>query len=218
MKERPILMSGHMVRAILEGRKKRTRRVVKCDHLAQPFHEGGWLHRQGYSGGVPSVYFYYSPTDQETRSIKCPYGTIGDRLWVRETWRPKTHNFPTVWPFEYRATAESSGAPADGPWKPSIHMPRAACRLVLEITDVRVERLQDISEQDAIAEGVESWTEERLRSRPTHYKIYYQDTPEDPSFYSSTAKVSFETLWQSIYSPESWDQNPWVWVIEFKKL
>jgi hypothetical protein len=90
---------------------------------------------------------------------------------------------------------------------------------VLEIADIRVERLQEISEADAIGEGVEWWHEERLKSRPKHYRVYCDyDNPKDPAQYTSSAVDSFSTLWQSINGPESWNQNPWVWVIEFKRI
>lgn len=145
-------------------------------------------------------------------SIACPYGKPGDRLWVRETWGNENGGG-----YLYKASHEHM-TPGDNRWRPSIHMPRAASRILLEITDVRVERVHDISEADAISEGVESWVEDRMKSRPTHYKIYYQTNPKDPDFYSSTAKVSFETLWQSINGPESWNENPFVWVITFKKI
>lgn len=105
------------------------------------------------------------------------------------------------------------------PFKPSIHLPKSFSRIWLECTAVRAERLQDISEEDAIAEGVESWIEERLKSRPTHYKIYCDvDNPNDPATYSSTAYHSFESLWHLINGKESWDANPWVWVYSFKVL
>lgn len=196
IKEHPILFSGPMVQAILEGRKTMTRRLFKYkgmgEHHEPPPHHickdgrGDWI---AWSGGGDKI---NSSFDWEKKTldlypngggIKCPYGKPGDRLYVRE------RHF----------------------------MPKICARIWLEITDVRVERLQDISEADAILEGVESWVEDRMKSRPTHYKIYYQTNHEDPDFYSSTAKVSFETLWQSINSPESWEQNPWVWVIAFKK-
>jgi len=222
-----------MVQAILEGRKTQTRRIIKPDPAV---FVGGTLMPRAecdrlqlrWTKGLP-----YKPTQRKPTKngitvweenskeryepIRCPFGQPDDRLLVRETWRPKGHNFPIGHAYEYRATAEQDGVPIDEPWRPSIHMPRDACRIMLEITDIRVERLQDISEEDAIAEGVESWTEERWKSRPTHYKIYHNE-PGDESTYSSTAKVSFETLWQSVYGANSWDENPFVWAITFRQI
>jgi hypothetical protein len=178
MKERPILFSTEMVKAILEGRKTQTRRIVK----KQPHGAGEWA-RQLASWLFPNVNPYIK--------LKCPYGQPGDRLWVRETFliEHSCHkNF-----YEYRADYSDTIA-LDVIWRPSIFMPREACRLMLEVTDVRVERLQDITEEDAIAEGT---------VRIHRYK---------------TMVWEYETLWESINGKGSWDKNPWVWVIEFKKI
>ena len=186
MKERPILFSGQMVRAILDGRKTQTRRIVK--NATGPF----WNHsgyrivmRDGFTfwethGGIPNE---YGP------AFACPYGKPGDRLWVRETWAPAEWP-PTGPPAVYRA---DEGMFASR-WKPSIHMPRWASRINLEVVSVRVERLQDISEEDALAEGI------TLVERGT--------SPVD----------QFNKLWESINGPGSWEANPWVWVVEFKRI
>jgi hypothetical protein len=148
----------------------------------------------------------------------CPYGQPGDRLWTRETW---AHN-PRDKSFLYRAT-DNDGALvwADGAghnrWKPSIHMPRAASRILLEIAGVRVERLQDISEQDAIAEGIEG------RYHPAAPNLWtwrdYDSKKERFSYGTAVyPKSVFRKLWQSINGPESWAQNPWCWVVEFKRI
>lgn len=122
--------------------------------------------------------------------VRCPYGQPGDRLWVRETWRAWGG---TVRHVDYRATTEIP-RPADG-WKPSIHMRRADSRIMLEIVAVRVERLQDISEADAKAEGCQA------------------DPYDGPTYYDH-----FALLWRSINGQGSWTTNPWVWVIEFKRV
>ncbi len=180
IKERPILFSAPMVRAILEGRKTQTRRVLKQKAI-------DWL---------PTLSHTFVASKESTGL--CPYGYQGDRLWVRETfcW-PEDYSIPI-----YRTDGEEP--PSMECWKPSIFMPRAASRILLEITDVRVERLQDISEEDAKAEGVESWAEsdkilERLLARSQPSQI-------------------FKALWQSISGPESWNENPFVWVITFKRI
>jgi hypothetical protein len=220
MKERPILMSGPMVRAILEGRKTQTRRIVKPQpsvHDAEPlvrsdFHgPARWFdgHRAGsWNGGNP---------------ILCPYGEPGDRLWVKETFaysegevmmtsyerRPVGSKLPMI---AYRANMPDLREPPCGKhWKPSIFMRRALSRITLEITGVRVERLQDISEDDAVAEGIG-----RHIKHGTEWFDFY---PIDEEFPGSTtvAKDSFQSLWESINGSDSWAENPWVWVIEFKR-
>lgn len=160
MKERPILFSAEMVRAILDGRKTQTRRVIK----PQPINA---LDRP-------------PPCD-------CPYGKIGDRLWVRET-QAKFH------PAVYMADVAEDFYPSYL-WTPSIHMPRVASRITLEITAARVERLQDISEADAMAEGV-SW----------------KHNPALPT----TPVNAFAALWTSVGG--DWDANPWVWCIDFQRV
>lgn len=176
MKERPILFSGEMVRAILEGRKTQTRRVIR-DNLLSRFDD---LNLDSYSDRNPS---YETECGQLVLMTDlCPYGQVGDRLWVRETWA----YCPYRDCFFYRADNFSEDK---FKWKPSIHMIRAASRITLEITGVRVERLQDISEEDAIAEGM---------------------NPELP-------RAKFRFLWESINGKGSWNLNPWVWVIEFKQ-
>jgi hypothetical protein len=220
MKEHPILFSGPMVRAILEGRKTQTRRIIK----PQP---DGWIRGNSGAFGVPKKITNKKPHKNGTiwqeeddtcyEDINCPYGQPDDRLWVRETWQLDEDERG----FVYRADIRNFADYAFGPpsWRPSIFMPRKACRIVLEIADIRVERLQEISEADAIGEGVEWWHEERLKSRPKHYRVYCDyDNPKDPAQYTSSAVDSFSTLWQSINGPESWNQNPWVWVIEFNRI
>lgn len=189
-KERPILFSGEMVRRILAGDKMQTRRVIKH----QPNDKGLWPR-----GTAPGEY----ETD-------CPYGAIGDRLWVREKvalCMPQG-DFPRG--IAYFATDSHRCSPHIK-WCPSIHMPREASRITLEITNVRVERLEDISEGDAEAEGVQipvtpdgSW----LRCISKKY------VPEAPTF-----REHFRMLWEEINGKKHpWNSNPWVWVIEFKKV
>lgn len=181
MRERPILFSAAMVRAILEGRKTQTRRVVKrC----------GLWESTGGDGMRPMP-------------EACPYGQPGDRLWVRETWGTGGY-FP--YPYAYRADGVEY---PNERWKPSIHMPRAACRLVLEITDMRVERLQAISEADAAAEGAEHATEPCDHVRRSCAEV---------GCLGPTHRAGFADLWASINGQASWDANPWVWVVEFRRV
>lgn len=191
IKERPILFIAPMVRAILEGRKTQTRRIVK----PQPSMECD-CEPEGYSW-VPMH------KGRELSHHQCPYGQPGDRLWVRETFSGPWcmgDTPPSKWGRSSRIWYWADGNPEEGDWtrpRPSIHMPRWASRITLEITDVRVERLQDISDADALSEG-----------------IY----PTSTGLYAGAAKAEFRKLWESINGPESWSANPWVWVIEFKKL
>lgn len=207
MKERPILFSAPMVRAILEGRKTVTRRVVKPAFPAsvfevQPFagDHSTWMPvRPGTSN---------EPWEEQIRV--CPYGKPGDRLWVRETFARVGTTDPGY--LTYRATyprclpAGLENVPADirdagERWRPSIHMPRAACRILLEVIDVRVERLQDISEEQARAEGVASCADDL-----------------DPEGNGYSPYELFSALWVSINGHDSWHANPWVWVVEFKRV
>jgi hypothetical protein len=139
----------------------------------------------------------------------CPYGKTGDRLWVRETFS----QHPEFADIAYRADGEefedSDGFFWSLRWKPSIHMPRSASRILLEVTNVRVERLNDISDRDSIAEGIE------LEPGTAHWKNY--DT--SPGWrYRESPIQSYRTLWESINGPGSWDINPYCWVIEFKVI
>lgn len=209
-RERPIIFSGPMVRAILDGRKSQTRRVIKDRgwHVANELDDDGWPVVE--DDEMPGTWV----------KIACPYGRPGDRLWVRETfgiWHrgdttPGGHSYDPV--VEYRADGEDPLIP-DAPlwepfkWHPSIHMPKWAARVWLEITGIRAERLLDISEEDAVAEGV------------------YYDTSVDPSgpckwrvpgtsIGVDSASGAFLQLWDFINAKRApADASPWVWVIEF---
>lgn len=211
MKERPILFSGPMVRAILAGTKTQTRRAMK----PQPTDEFRVLAVEWYSPEYEDRHGELQPGEDifgvygDEEGYKCPYGAPGDRLWVRETWRapgavPRSDD--PVRPgmrIEYRADEDHA---TDGfTWRPSIFMPKWACRLVLEIVGVRVERLQTISEADALAEGI---------AFDKQWEGYGIDGGR--FFHCSDPRRSYEQLWESINGEGSWDANPWVWVIEFK--
>lgn len=186
MKERGMIFNDEMVRAILGGDKTQTRRIVEEK-------------------------FYGLAVAAELLAKHCPYGQPGDRIWVRETYR--VHGKATdVATLVYRASVRNSwteqthrvpvdvcNKPVSEKWTPSIHMPRWASRILLEITDVRVERLHDMSEADAKAEG----------ATPATYKI----TPPEAVY-----RVGFGDIWRSIYGQDNWLSNPWVWVIEFKRI
>lgn len=192
MKERGMIFNAEMVCAILDGRKTQTRRPIRI----QP------------SSGVRKSPFVKSGfEDGHGKGLSCPFGVVGDRIWVRETWArynidQDSHDMA------YRATTPDDW-PEEGRWRPSIHMPRWASRITLEITDVHVERLNSISEEDARVEGVAP-AGELLPDYPGTYLT--------PTGDFATARVAFQRLWQSIYGAESWQANPWVWVIEFKRV
>lgn len=213
MKERPILFSGPMVRAILEGRKTQTRRVVK------PQPEFVWG-----SGNNGEAHVRYPGGTQPDPWIKCPYGQVGDRLWVRETWGTfERYGIPVDRDLDKLAYRADGGAfVPDMGWKPSIHMPRWASRLTLEIVSVRVERLQDISVGDALAEGIRcpdcGYTARDSGIHLDHAicinKWLQASKAEDVGWHPAIEE--FSELWDSINGEGSWNANPWVWVVEFK--
>lgn len=204
MKERPILFSGPMVRAILAGRKTQTRRVVKLN-------DAGRVARGGRQWHI----------DDDHAALACPYGQPGDRLWVRETWaRAYVHQALSE---HYVYAAGDNSTDYGGPWKPSIHMPRAASRITLEVTDVRVERLQDISEADAIAEGMDPSPglvgDDDLAVRDV---IAAHDAARGTFLGMAVPVARFVLLWDSINGKQpgvtNWNANPWVWVVSFRRL
>ena len=223
MKERPILMSAPMVRAILEGHKTQTRRVVK----PQPPEDGGRLivepifptiiDRRGEE--QPGAEIFGVTTEDGEWCLRCSYGAPGDRLWVREAFGISYDGSAIPWTGAdeqrdgeviYRATFDEKPDEGRLPWKPSIHMPRWASRITLEITGVRVERLQDISSSDAIAEGIEKVDE--LNGTPL-----WRQYGKEP--WNTVSPVeSYRTLWEQINGAGSWEENPWAWVIEFKRV
>lgn len=241
LKERPILFSGAMVRAILEGRKTVTRRAVKHQPDV-PVTDA--IPRRNYPHGPATVDWYWRPQHGHLNGVpsngwdfKCPYGQPGDRLWVRESCAQVFEvDIPSGRPVGPVGTAGSPSKPdwksryvyrADGDmpnvqwhhvgdsqpvrWTPSIHMPRLASRILLEIIDVRVERLQNITEQQAVAEGVE---------RPENIRdVDVWDGAERELFNAmNQPRDRFKRLWADINGAESWDANPWVWVVEFKRV
>lgn len=227
IKERPILFNDEMVRAILEGRKTQTRRIAKNIERAPTF-RSGWKACRKYS--AVSI-----DTPAHMLGRYCPIGKPGDRLWVRETWsdvnlqgapgiayradndirdlmdEPGFHdedgafNYDDerVKPYQFAVWSEDLLSGTEGRWRPSIHMPRWASRITLEITDVRVERLQNISDEDSADEGVTAPI-----GSPRAYGAVTKQFARD----------QFMRLWESINGPDSWQVNPWVWVVEFKRI
>ncbi len=216
MTEKPILFSATMIRAILDGRKSQTRRVMKPQPDAVHDGEPYW-----FIGG-------YRTRMDANNPLVCPYGFPGSRLWVRETCRaeelPSGLDSPETLGVRYLAddcfipignTPDAGDAWLDlryygkraspvAPVKtvPAIHMPRWASRITLEITGIRMERLQDISESDALAEG---WSRR-------------DDLTSDDEVHREAAREWFMDIWESINGPGSWCANPWVWVVEFRRI
>ncbi len=183
-----MLFSTPMVKAILEGRKTRTRRVIKPQYT-------DWQGHHWY--GKPSA-FHLQFNDFTLEDIKahCPYGQVGDRLWVRET-----HFIGGIKPNEWAWYRSGFDGDEEGVvWRPSIFMPRWASRLTLEITEVRVERVQEITNDEVLLEGA--------------------DTKDGLFFVEPDRIMMFHKLWDSINAKRgySWEVNPWVWVISFRRL
>lgn len=218
MRERPILFSAPMVLAILEGRKSQTRRVCKVQPVVRPD-----LSPSGLLAWLVNVGTYmFGDKPMPEFVSRCPYGQPGDRLWVRETGWERPIRTPRqmregadTWPkFAYDADGWSDDDHADFKrWgfrrRPSIHMPRWASRILLEVTAVRVERLRDISEADATAEGV--YADAACNGMFTADGNTYT-TKQDG------AVGAYAELWESLHGYDAWDANPWVWVVEFKRV
>lgn len=207
--ERPILFSTDMVKGIMGGRKTMTRRVVSPQPIS-PDDSFGTIN--GFSNGKSAV-----QCNHLQKVITCPYGQPGDLLWVRETFFDCNpfHSFPAFEDSERYLFKADDDFIFDHKWKPSIHMPKDAARIWLEVTNIRVERLQDISHEDAKNEGVKPIGENCEGA--TIFRNY-----ADPADYVGTGelstRMSFRSLWDSINSKITWNDNPWVWVISFKVL
>ncbi|EAZ4876745.1 hypothetical protein CBX33_12140 [Salmonella enterica] len=224
-----MIFNAEMVRAILDGRKTQTRRPVKPQpELTQ---------KSGFSWN--GVVYGAGSNDRETNRnfahVKCPFGKPGDRIWVRETFScignedghpvdangnlcsredaQRIYRASAIQkPSNYGLWTSPDGFDFEGSWTPSIHMPRWASRITLEITDVRVELLHSISERNAVAEGIKTG---RCGNETNWRDAFYVPGDNQPYFYAATA---YGDLWSSIYGEESWAANPWVWVIEFKRV
>jgi hypothetical protein len=215
VKERPIIMRAESVRAILAGTKSQTRRIVKPQpREIDEFMPGTWAVPTDRPGSFKEIRQHYTP---------------GDRLWVREAWAARLdqdHLAPRDLP---RGTvgywADGPGqccrtgcAGAAGKVRSPIHMPRWASRLTLEVTDVRVERLQQISEEDAIAEGARRFAEIPVGSVLSRDNRWSMEAIPNTDHGLSSARWAFANYWNRIHRPDSWDASPWVWVIEFRRV
>ena len=199
-KERPILFSGEMVRAILEGRKTQTRRMVKPQPPSN-------MHRHCWFDAPVYGWTYEPEPAAEWHRVRCPYGVPGDRLWVRETWQVFEHEDVAIDELRRRyRDGQLAGElvyKADDPneaverWRSGLHLPREFSRITLGVTGVRVERLQEISEADCAAEGIAT----EFHGMPV-----------------GGLRWEYAAIWDRINGAGSWDANPWVWVVEFKRV
>ena len=219
MKERPILFSGAMVRALLDGSKTQTRRAVKLQVQHDDSWVGGWkiVHKRVTQALLTFNQLGGKPLGSD--AAICPYGQPGDRLWVRETWLEDPEDDGT---WAYTQYVGCKGSPlsdiprkfqkpehciyregwdgSDLRWRPSIHMPRWASRILLEVVSVRVERLQDIGVEEIEAEGVVTSDADIMRHG------------------CRARAIGFSRLWDSINGAGAWSANPWVWMVEFKRV
>ena len=215
MKFKPILFKTVIVRAILEGRKTQTRSIIKFKSL-DPAAVGA-VHPDGSGKGWIAWQPGKNVTPEDTKvaypgevGFKCPHGAVGDVLWVRETWCWPEFLGPEDRGWIYKASDNGEAwekSDENWKWRPSIFMPKTACRLFLQITKIRVERLSEISEANAIAEGC--WLDKSVG--PPGYTVYGM-----PHWF--TAKECFENLWVGINGLKSLEANPWVWVLTFKLI
>jgi hypothetical protein len=234
MKERPILFSAPMVRAILAGRKTQTRRVAGLDAINAEPDRFEYL---GVVSGPGEPHYAFSDKKSGAQTlVRCRSGQPGDRLWVREAWKYADWSEDGDPWIAYAAGGEDlmcrsfdeewnlrlgdiwaglsdpdnyyiDGRAADRRWRPSIHMPRWASRITLDVTGVRVERLQDISADDAKAEGISEFI-----------GGWWCEHDDAEQIAGMTPQEGYRHLWERINGPGSWDANPWVWVVSFRRF
>lgn len=219
MAEKPIIFSGPMVRAILDGRKTQSRRVVDRLNGIGAITEFGLTETAGYDFHFRDRRMSWNDVRRQWVLDRCPYGKPGDLLWVRETWGKGYTYGGSNAVFWFRADGETrfmenpkvicdwGRPPNNAKWRPSIHMPKKFARLWLRVTDVRCERVQDISEEDALAEGIEEW------------EGMFKDYSKEAGWLREP-RDSFRTLWDSINAKRGygWEKNPWVWAYTFERV
>jgi len=257
-----MLFSTPMVQAILNETKLRTRRIIKAD-LPVDAHGFHFLDNEHLfkARKIDKTWSYFTDPElgsypcADSQKLKCPYGQIGDIIWIREAWKftgidedgefhvtfkdgistsfyPPNFESEDIWfhrleklmdvmykkdkVIEDEENERFTWNDADVPWKPSIHMPKDVCRIHLKITDIRIEKLHEISESDAIKEGIEKIFDV---DNPPHAWIGWKDYSgvDEIPFNNISPEASFHSLWESINGKDSWKKNPWVWVIHFEK-
>ena len=221
MKERPILFNAEMVRALLDGRRTQTRRPIK----PQPEFESGFDYPHEHE---LAIYWkkedsYNSIGELKADMLKhCPFGQVGDRLWVKETFLLDDNGVPSHMGIQYFPVYKADYADGnywEAKWRPSIHMPRWASRITLDVVAVRVERVQEISEGDVDAEGLYCPYERVVTHSEDYSAPCYVEGPchNYDRFCEKSMQENYKELWNSIYGKTfPWESNPWVWVVEFK--
>lgn len=232
MKERPLLMSPYMVRAILKGDKTETRRMMRyqpdSEFYGPQMYAPVIINRDGEEEPGKEIFGIYG----DDWGLKCPYGQPGDQLWIKETWAHddidckdhKCGNRDHIW---YRASeiaivADSFAGAAH--WRASMFMPRWASRIDLLITEIRAERLQDITEEGARAEGVHVWAQAELLQHSRKESEWCTRTRQiaqqrrEPIPVAASNVAAYAMLWDSLNPKSPWESNPWVWVVKFKKI
>lgn len=231
IKERPIIFSSAMVHALRDGRKTQAREVIRG--TINSFHLGKLLASwplsgcQEFSDGFAVFQVQDSVDSWTSETVISRHGKPGDLLWVKETWAKGVLGYESQGGYLYKADliAENDG-PIEIKWMPSIHMPREASRIILEITDIRIERLQSIAEEDAIAEGLKALRKDIGHPVTVKYGIPDLDgLPGDDNLgwpwqqWNASPVNAFQTLWDSAHADDyPWDLNPWVWVVDFKNI
>ncbi len=221
MNFKSILFSTEMVQAILDGRKTQTRRILKSRHES-----GRFAICKNIDGQVEQICSLGWDEENVEKDNICPYGHPGDVLWVRESWNVTTLISSTsksdvlgTKTIRYKADNDQFNrcTKRSMKWKPSIYMPKEACRLFLKVKNVRVERLQDITEEDAIAEGIE-YNNGKINNTLSGYRFYVNTEPKSIVPLTKCPINSFRSLWEKINGIQSWKTNPWVWVISFERI
>jgi hypothetical protein len=227
MKERPILFSTDMVKALLDGRKTQTRRTTGLDEINQNPDKWTWIEErkhtvnrlwdsttEPFSPNPLKTYFSFVNENGTEVKVRLPYGDSGDLLWVRETFGYE--DFGTGHRLTYKTDGWELGKGQK--WKPSIHMPKVDARIWLQVKEVNVERLQDISEEDARAEGVITpLIDQGVIGNGDDYTVP-NEYVESRFKVKGTWKVGFKQLINQINGLDTWDKNPWVWVVKFEVL
>lgn len=223
-KQIPMLFSIPMVKSLKIKIKEETRRTRNLDEINKSPDSYKFLHLGDLRGDIPVAVFEKTPKKKRgilsfpsAEMVKCPYGHIGDRIWVRETFTYVANGENFLYRADFlgeNGKIVSEQGLEGVKWTPNIHMPKIATRIWLEITDITCERLQDITNEASLAEGIETRDLEGTET----YRDY--SSKRDRFAYGThfKAKDSYKTLWESINGPGSWQKNPWVWVIKFKSV